>query len=1423
MDTSPSTTRLTQAQSLIWTGQRLRPGVPLYNMVMAFHIDGPVDEASFTAAFRLLVAHTDVLRTTFEDVDGIPHRRVHQDLAVEVPVVDFMESPDPSAAYEAWSRREAARPFDLAVGAVRTALLRLAPDRHVWWLALHHLVVDGWSMALMFRRMDELYRAEQSGQVSVPEYPDFEFYIDFEERFRSGETHAEAMAYWDSVAAAPPPAPAFYGALPTAADDPTHTGRITSVVTGERRKRLHDLVEELAGSGPLAGMGQFTVMAAVLFALMSRVTGERDLAILAPAMNRPSQRFKNTAGLFMEVLPLHVHVERAETFRTLLDKVASGLRGLLLHALPGTSRAANNRGYSVLLNVINASFGDFGGFPVRSEWVHAGHGDADHKVRLQVHDFDETGEVTLHFDLASDVFDDSRTQALLRHFEMVLDALLVDLDTQIVAVDLRSETERRADAVFNDTAHAIAEPTVLEAFRRQVAETPDAVAVRGPDMTLTYRQLDERSDALARWILAVSPDVAPRVAVYLPRSVELVVALWATLKSGGAYVPIDKSYPAARIHDLLSDSGASAILTNADLASALGPVPGVSVLDPAGGAVVDRGVALPTTSPDAVAYVMYTSGSTGRPKGVMVTHRGLANYVLWGRREYARGGPVAFPFYSSVAFDLTVTSLYVPLVTGGEVVVYPEPEGSDLAILDVFAEDRVDVVKLTPAHLALLEPSLLDAARIRTLILGGEDLKTAVARAAWLASGGTLEIINEYGPTEATVGCMIHRFDPDVDTLSSVPIGRPATNMRIAVLSEDLVPAPTGVVGELCVSGPGVAAGYLDRPGLTDERFVADPQHSGERWYRTGDLARWRSPGEIEFLGRADDQVKVRGFRVELGEIEATLLHHPAIETAVVDVVVSEVERLGDPVDIVYCVRCGLASNHPDSHLDEHGVCKPCRFYDSHRGHAEDYFGSTDELRSILAEATRNDAGQDCVMLVSGGKDSTYALYRLVEMGMTPLVFHLDNGFIADEAKANIRRAVDDLGLEMVWGTAAAMNDIFADSLRRFSNVCQGCFKTIYTLGMNLARDRGLRHIVTGLSRGQIFETRLADLFRVGIVEREAVDAAIFAARRAYHRVDDAVRRALDTSAVDDDDAFDQIRIVDFYRYHDVGLDELYRFLDENAPWVRPADTGRSTNCLINNTGIFVHKSERRFHNYAMPYSWDVRLGHKTRDEALEELNDEIDVTQVRAILDEIGYEIEGQEEGVALMRGTETRLVAYYVADPDGLGSAELRAYLAERLPPQMVPSYLVPLEELPLTINGKVDRAALPDPRLRTVDPQRYVAPRTPLEERLAAVWQDVLGIDRIGVYDPFIELGGDSILNIQIVARAKAAGVHFTPQQLFEHETIGALAEVVTVEEVATPAPLPTPTRSGFSVAAFPEAGLSQAELDDLLETFGEKRPS
>jgi amino acid adenylation domain-containing protein len=959
--------------------------------------------------------------------------------------------------------------------------------------------------------------------------------------------------------------------------------------------------------------------------------------------------------------------------------------------------------------------------------------------------------------------------------------------TESVALPLLNERHHRALVVeFNATAAPYpSDRTIIDLFCAQVERSPNTEAIRFGDKSLTYRQLNERSNQMAAHLTSTGVGPGQIVVVFMEHSIEVVVAILGILKSGAAYVPVDAATPKGRLTTILTDIAAGTggrapvAITQARLQSAVSPdLADVLVLDADFQSISTQ----PETerpsaaAPDSVAYIIFTSGSTGVPKGVMIEHRSLVNYIWWAARVYSAGEPLAWPLFSSLAFDLTVTTLFTPLITGGRIVVYRgDPGAQSMVVLKIIDDDAVDIVKLTPAHLAMIRDRDLRATRLRKFIVGGEDFKTELARDITKAISHPVEIYNEYGPTEATVGCMIHRFDIDRDQSPSVPIGAPAANAGIYVLNERHQPVPPGTIGEMFIAGDGLAKGYFNRPDLTGERFLttADPRDvaSKLRLYKTGDLARWNSEGRLDFLGRADHQVKVGGARVELGEIEARLLKHPDIHECAVAVIQALAAK---PVTKPrYCERCGLASDLPDTTYDAAGVCNLCRAFDTYVDKAQTYFKSPEDLQVLIAEMQANRKGPyDCIVLLSGGKDSSYMLCKLVAMGVKPLTFTLDNGFISEGAKANIRRLVNSLGVDHHWGSTPHMNEIFVDSLKRFANVCNGCFKTIYTLATNFAREKGIGYIVTGLSRGQFFETRLTEeVFKRDDYDPARLDALVTEARKEYHRREDAVSRYLDVDVFRNDSIFEEVKFIDFYRYWSVPLEDMLDFLKTQAGWDRPADTGRSTNCLINDVGIYIHKKQRGHHNYALPYSWDVRLGQKTRDEAIDELNDEIDVHRVKEIMAEIGYvEPVAAEDGMA-------RLVAYYVSSKD-VTVADLRAHLAEELTESMMPTHFVRLERMPLTTNGKIDRAALPEPTAENIQPaQEFIAPSTATEKMLAALWCDLLKVESIGRNDNFFGLGGHSLLVMRAVSRMRETfGVDVQLRNLFERPTVAGLAEVI-----------------------------------------------
>jgi amino acid adenylation domain-containing protein len=485
------------------------------------------------------------------------------------------------------------------------------------------------------------------------------------------------------------------------------------------------------------------------------------------------------------------------------------------------------------------------------------------------------------------LFERRTVEVLGEHFRRALRAVLSAPERTIAEVELLSPEERRAQLYeFNDTRRPYpARQTIHSLFEEQAERTPDAVAVAFGERRLTYRELDERANNLACRLSKLGAAPGTLVGLYMSHSAETVVALLAVLKAGAAYVPFDPTHPAARLKFMLEDGGVKLLLTQARLRDRLPEAAATKIVcldadwpeaEREGQSGFDGGA-----TPEDLAYVIYTSGSTGKPKGVKIQHRALVNYVWWAKDVYLRGEALDFALYSSLAFDLTVTSVFTPLVTGNRVVVYDRDE-KEPPLREILRDGEVGVLKLTPSHLALIEGEDHRRSGVRRLIVGGEAFESALARRVTESFGDDVQVFNEYGPTEATVGCMIHQFDPACDRRTAVPIGRPAANVEIYILDERLAPVPENVVGELYIAGDGLAAGYLNREDLTRERFIENPFVPGRRMYRTGDLARRLGDDRIEYLGRRDSQVKYHGYRIELNEVRCALNAHPQVRDSVV-------------------------------------------------------------------------------------------------------------------------------------------------------------------------------------------------------------------------------------------------------------------------------------------------------------------------------------------------------------------------------------------------------------------------------------------------------------------------------------------------------------------------------------------------------------
>ncbi|MBT8103722.1 MAG: amino acid adenylation domain-containing protein [Gammaproteobacteria bacterium] len=1371
IDATEQQSNLTRSQFLFWLGQTRYPDSPLYNIPFAFHLTGKLDVDRFQRAFAAEVSSNDALQTVVKVSNNIPMQHVAEGQVLakliggarNLPFIDFRDDDDPATSARQWLLLHARRILRLDERMFDSAMLAIGEEEFIWFLNQHHLITDALSS---LKILDRVMQAYADPQQALAEQPSFADYALKERRDRVDAQLEPARRHWRNQTMAESDELVFYGIRPS------HTSPTSELVELKLDATESNALNRIAESTGMLSkdLGLFCVYAALLASFVARVTNARKFVIGVPLHNRMDLASKETPGLLVEVLPLAIDINDGDTFQSLLQRIKANSVQMLRHAGSGSTTPDAGRKCHVVLNFFNTPFKTVDGLKVSTEWMHPGASDAEHKLRLHVHKYDHEAPFKLQFEFNCGAFDDAKRKLALQHFGKILSAFSSQLDQPVLQVNLLTADERdRFINRFNDTDTPYPTTSVLELFDQQVKMAPDRVAVNEGNRTCSYGELDAQATALAIDLARRGAAAGALIPISLGRGTEAVVAMLAVLKTGAAYLPLNPFEPPLRLSAILSDALNSTfrqigpLVTMANL-----PTPDVRIdrldIQLADPGEVDSALAVQRRSHDA-AYVIYTSGSTGTPKGVVVEDSSLANYLLWARDQYTHG-PVDFAFHSSPAVDLTITSLYLPLITGGRIEVFHEEgDQGEIPIVNVFKADNVDAVKLTPAHLNILQSLPGKARRIRTLILGGEDLKSSNVRGVLDKFPADVRIFNEYGPTEATVGCMIHKFEATRDQWISVPIGMPIANSRIYLMNEAGQPVPEGVVGEICVGGAGVARGYLTQADETAARFVQNALEPDGRLYRTGDLGRWSHGARLEYLGRDDGQAKIRGVRVETAEVQAALQDHPGVSDCVV--------ILDDPAkrqNVQYCASCGIPSNHPDVQFDSRGVCSLCIAYDQFKKQAQSYFKTPSEFEALAKKIRSDRQGEyDCIALFSGGKDSTYMVYKLVQFGLRPLAFTLDNGHISDGAKANIERAVKHLGVDHTFGSTPHMSEIFADSLSRYSNVCNGCFKTIYTLSVNLARQKNIGYIITGLSRGQIFETRLHDLFRHRIFDSATIEQQIINARKIYHRMEDTVAKVLDVAIFANDDLYTDIGFVDFYRYWDVPLEEVYTFLRERAPWVRPKDTGRSTNCLINDAGIFVHKQERGYHNYALPYSWDVRLGHKTREEALDELNDDIDVDRVRDILRDVGY-----AERKAAGSDDNRVLRAYYVGDP--ISDAQMKAFLSERLPSEMIPSSLIRIQEIPLTPSGKVDRLGLPAADLNA-SREDYTAPRTELEERLADIWQRILGHERVGVFDNFFDIGGHSLPAIQVISRiSEAFDIDLPIRSFFNAPTIANIAETV-----------------------------------------------
>ncbi|NBC31126.1 MAG: amino acid adenylation domain-containing protein, partial [Alphaproteobacteria bacterium] len=1478
-DAADTAFALSSVQQEVWFDLQLHPSREIYILQGGLEIEGPIDPAALQRALRRSVQDFDALRLVFATRNGMPAQSVRDDLPFDIPVIDCSREADPVRACLDWMKADRAVPFtDFSGPLFHFALLAAGPGHWYFCMKFSHLIFDGWSSGPFNQRVAELYQAEVDG-VSPP--PRRRSYVDFvhdEQAYLASERYRKDRAYWAGQLQ-DWPLPVFERAGVPAPQDPDNRRHSIRLPRGN--------FDALAALAARCDASVHDLLLLALCVLLQATAGRPEVVIGVTSHNRTKRAFRETPGMFTSVLPSRIGADPALTVADALADIKRRQRGHIKHQrfplremarLLGGSRDAPLALYDVSLSYEPFTIPAWiGGHRCR---LHPLTGAFNRQaLHVALREFNEIDDPYVHFDFDATRIDPAEIERLGARFVHLLGQLHAAGDRPLADLDLMPPAERAEIAQFSagESRPELARRPFLGLFEDQVRRQPERLALRCGTAALRYGALEAEANRLARRLAACGVGPGDLVGVHLGRSIRVPLCFLAILKAGAAYLPLDTGYPAARLHAQCAQARPRALIVDAAApAAALAGLAGSVIdldADAAAIAAEDPAALAPAAASDGLAYVIFTSGSTGAPLGVLVGHAGLSNLALAQSAAFGVTSDSRVLQFAPFGFDASISEFVMALATGALLDLGPGPErplGPDLCAY--LGDAGISHLTISPSLLRVLPPGALPEGL--TLIVAGEHCPPALAAAC-----GAGTVFNAYGPTEATVCTTLYRFDPATPRF---PIGRPMANVRVYLLDEALRPVPVGVVGTLYVGGLGLAWGYLGRPDITAARFRPDPFATtpGARMYGTGDLARWLPDGNIEYCGRRDDQVKVRGHRIELAEVEAALAADPEVRTAAVRPVPRE--------DGSTALAAWLVPRDGMAELAERRVAEWRSLYDelfdpdspgtgAGGGWLSSYTGDPipdSDMAAWLDEIVGDIAGLPSAAGAAAGRR------RILEIGCGA-------GQLAVRLAPDCAAYVGtDLSAEVLRHARAALRGkpgaeavtLLTRTADDFSGFEDGAFDVVVlnSVVQYFPNAAYLRRVIDGALRvtrpggtvyvGDIRCLTLAEAFHASVeafkappetpartlrsavaergrLEEELlIDPAWFRALVETRSGLAGVRIRLATGRFDNELSKFRYRVfldraeaadtgpcgrppADETTWHDglaetLSLDTLAARLaadPDAALGVRSVPNAR----LGEERALLAWLSAGADETLA---AWRAR---RTADRTAEPAADGLDPADLKVLARRhgrqvsVGYARDGDPTRMDVVFHAPGRPAPRALDEETGPAMAAaagpltnaplsqtvfravvpaLHRRLARALPAHMLPTAYAVLEALPVTVNGKLDPAALPDPwpvalvaaaETDPESPHRDEDPDDPLAALLARLWAEVLNIPTIGLHDSFQDVGGDSIHCIQFVSRARDQGIALTVRQVFECQTVARLVAAIRAAEPAALPALDEPT--------------------------------